>query len=532
MGSLTLDLMEVIILDKESKRKKQDGKDIAFGVAQRNITQKYGEAASQMLQALKGKRFDTNGQEIRHMGRSLKEISKYKINKDYEYSNTKQQAGFSAELVKEARDNKRAIINDDNTRTRTTDGIGKINDQKHDHVKVDENNNVITGTETQMKFNGRFSSPEEIQRSSEAVVKKMIGKDWEKYSESPMDLPSEQATLARNYAKAEAEKIRKSAAEHRNKGDLNKANMLEEKAQKFETAEKNIRDSGVNSKEAMEARINPRRFAGQEVVKDSHKAGLEAAKGASIMALTISSAQNIYAVVIKEKSLEEATRDVVASTGKATLIAYGVGGSGTAIKSLMHVSNNGVMRNIGRTNAPAMIATGMMETGKSIHRYAMGEINEEELLEELGEKGTGMVAASYGSAVGTLVLPGVGTVIGGMIGYTISSIFYKESLEALQNERISSERRRVIEKINEEAIKEMKAYRIALNEQRLKEEQLLEDFFFSTFEEIDHSILNNNMENFFNSINRLGNAFEMDMLFKDFEEFDDFMKDDESTLLL
>ena len=519
-------------MDKECKKKKENGKDIAFGVAQRKITQKHGEAASQMIQAFKGKRFDSCGQEIEHKGRSLKKISQYKTNKDFEYSNKKQQAGFSAELVKEARDNKQAIINEETTRTRTTDGIGKSNDQKHDHVKVDENNNVIPGSETQMKFKGHYSTPEDIQRNSEAVVKKMIGKEWEKYRESPMDLPSEQAGIARDYARGEAEKIRKSAVEHRNKGDLNKAELLEEKAQKFETAEKNIRDSGVSSEEAMYARVAPRRFVAKEVVKDGHKAGLEAAKGASIISLSISSAQNIYSVVTKEKSIEEATRDVIASTTKASLIAYGVGGTGTTIKSIMHVSNSSVMRNLGKTNAPAMIATGMMETGKSIHRYAIGDINEEELLEELGEKGTGMVAASYGSAVGTVVLPGVGTVVGGMIGYTISSIFYKESLEALQNERISGERRRVIEKMNEEAIKEMNTYRISLQEQRIEEGQLLEDFFISTFEEIDHSILNNDIDHFFQSMNRLGNAFEIDLLFKDFNEFDDFMKDDESTLLI
>lgn len=517
---------------EKKKKDKEELSGIVIGVSQREITQRHGEAASQMIQAQKGVRYDSNGAEISYKGRSLDGISNSKVNLDYEYSNIKQQAGFSAELVKEARDNKEAILNGENTRTRNTDGIGKTNDQKYDHLKVDENNNPISGTESQMKFKGKYSTETEIRTSSENIVKDMVSDKWEKYSDRPMDIPTEQVEPAKKFAREKAEELRNQAKNSRDKGNIQKAEMLEDSATRYENAEKNIRDSGVSTEEAMEARINHKKFVAKELVEDSHNAGIEAAKGAFMLSGAISSAQNIYAVISEEKSLDEAVLDVVATTGKASAMAYGIGATGTAIKSVMHSSKSAVTRALGKTNAPAMMVTATIEIGKSLKRYAGGEIDEEELLEELGEKGTGMVAASYGSAIGTLVLPGIGTVIGGMIGYTVSSLLYNESLKILKEARISEERRKVIESFNDKAIGEMKKYQEEIKAMNHKEYLRRENFFGEVFKNINYSIMNNNIDSLFTSINELGKEFNIDLQFKNFEEFDKFMSDDDTMLTI
>lgn len=518
-------------MEKEKKHKGSLNGTV-IGVAQRDITQTHGEAASQMIQAQRGVRYDSNGAEIIYKGRSLDGISNSKVNPDYEYSNLKQQSGFSAELLKEARDNKDSILNGENTRTRNTDGIGKTNDPKHDHVKVDENNNPIPGTESQMKFKGRYSTESEIKASSENIVKDMVSDKWEKYSDSPMDIPIEQVEHAREFARKEATRLRETAKELRDKGDIQKAELLEEKAIKYEKAEKNIRDSGVSSEEAMEARTNHKKFVAKEVAKDSHNAGLEAAKGAFVISGAISGAQNIISVVFEEKSLDEAALDVLATTSKASAMAYGIGATGTVIKSFMHSSKNSVTRALGKTNAPAMMATAIVEIGKSLKRYASGEIGEEELLEELGEKGTGMVAASYASAVGTFIMPGIGTVIGGMIGYTVSSLLYNESLNVLKSARISEERRRVIENFNEKAIAESKRYQEEIKTNSQKEYLRRDTLFGDIFKNINYSIMNNNIDSLFMSINELGEEFGISLQFKNFKEFDKFMSDDDTVLTI
>ncbi len=210
--------------------------------------------------------------------------------------------------------------------------------------------------------------------------------------------------------------------------------MLEEKAHKYETARDNIRDSGVSTKEAMNARMDPQKFVTKEVLRDSHSAGVQAAKSSFILGGAISGAQNIYSVIFEGKEIEDAIKDVTITTVTSTATGYVVGTGGTAIKAMMHSSKNSVTRALGKSNAPTMIATGILEVSKSLTSYAKGEIDEEELMIELGEKGTGMIAASYGTAIGTAILPGIGSIVGGMLGYTVSSIFYNGSLDALKSD--------------------------------------------------------------------------------------------------
>ena len=164
-------------------KKKEDDKIInttTIGVIQKELNQIYGEATSQIVQAYKGIRVDKFGDEIIHKGRSLKEINNYKINPKYESQNIKQQSGFSAELIEEARQNKEAILSGDKIRTRTTDGVGKTNDTQYDHIKIDENGNIIENTGTQMKFL-KVSITKNGEKKYDVIDKLANNKEWNRY---------------------------------------------------------------------------------------------------------------------------------------------------------------------------------------------------------------------------------------------------------------------------------------------------------------------------------------------------------------
>ncbi len=515
-----------------SKEKNEDKISIIHGLYQTDLIQKYGEGASQILQAYKGIRIDSSGNEISHQGRSLKDISNYKVNKENQYGSYKQQSGFSAELVKEARDNKSSILNGNKSRTRTTDGIGNTNDQYHDHIKVDSNGNVIKGSGSQMKIKGKFNTDAEVRQSSENIVKDMVSDKWQKYKDSPMDIASEQVEYAKEFAEKKANDLKEQASNQRIKGNNRKALELEEKAKRYEKAKENIRDSGVSSKEGMEARLNPKTFVAKEILKDSHNAGVEAAKSSFILGGAISGAQNIYSVIFEDKAINDAIEDTVKSTVIATGSSYIVSASGSAIKSIMHSSKNSIVRNLGKTNAPAMIVTGTMEVGKSICKYAKGNINEEELLMELGEKGTGMVAASYGTAIGTAILPGIGSIIGGMVGYTASSMLYNGALSALTDSRISYERRIIIEKLAEQSILQMEMYEDQFKKEAKDVLQHRDEIFNDILTGMRDGILNDNIDDFFTNVNTLGNYFGVELQFKTFDEFDKFMSDDDTIVVL
>lgn len=515
-----------------TKNKDRDRTSISYSIAQSNRVQTHGEAASQMIQAYKGIRVDSLGKEINHYGRSLKEVSNYSVNPKYSQANYKQQAGFSAELIKEARDNKSSILNGSETRTRTTDGIGRTNDQYHDFIKLDAKGNVISGSGSQMKMLGKFSTDDEIRKSSEAIVNKIVSDDWKKYQGSPIDLPSEQVEYAKEFATIKAKDLREQAKKCRLNGDNTKASSLEEKARRYDIAREDIRDSGVYSKEAMEARMNPKRFVQKEVLSDANKSGIEAAKSSFILAGTISGAQNIYSVIFENKDFDEAVEDTLKSTALAVTSSYITSASGTVVKSMMHSSKSNAVRALGKTSAPTMIVTSVLEVGKSMCRYANGDIDEEELLLELGEKGTGMVAASYGTAIGTAILPGIGTVVGSIVGYTVSSMLYNGALSTLTNARIARERRLVIEKLAEQSISQIKMYEKQFREQASATLKYQEELFNDILSGMRDGILNDNIDDFFINVNTLGNYFGFDLQFSSFDEFDKFMSDEDSILVL
>lgn len=525
--------------DKERKRKNIN--PTVIGMAESDHMQKHGEAASQIIQAYKGVRYDSAGNPEIFKGRNLKDISNYKLNPEYIDQNIKQQSGFSAELIKESRDNKNAILAGDKTRTRTTDGLGSINNPQYDHMRVDANGIPIDGSGSQMKFMGKNK------QGGYTVVDK-VAKDraWDRY-DGVIDIPKEQYENALAYADNKAAQYRKNAKRLRELGRKDKATEQERLAEQYEKAKGRFRKSDITTEEALEARLNPEKFVNKEVLSDSHYAGEEAAKSALLLSGSISIAQNLYAVIAEDKPLDEAIIEVAKTTVLSGGVAYGVGYSGTALKATMHSSRNEMVRRLGNTSAPAMIATATVEVGLSVKRYASGDINEEELLQELGEKGTGMVAASYATAVGSIVggavgsaIPIVGTAvgsvvggfIGSMIGYNSSSILYRGALETLENERISYERRKIIERLAEDAIKEQERYRAMISMYAEERKFQFRDSCEEILSEIEESIATNNINRFIVGMNQFGTLFGVKMNFDSFEEIDQFMLDDDVVFIL
>lgn len=147
---------------KNERRKKEALKKAAIEWAAAETVQRYGSAAKEYLVALEGVDNETG----KVYKRSLKSVSKSKVNPEYEKQNLKQQAGFSAEILDVADQNAENIINKNpNRKTRTDDiptttdpktglPIGGTNDELFDHVELDANGNIIPGSAAQMKFIG------------------------------------------------------------------------------------------------------------------------------------------------------------------------------------------------------------------------------------------------------------------------------------------------------------------------------------------------------------------------------------------
>ena len=163
--------------DSEKNQKKETLKNVAMSGAAYSDIQLYGDAAKQHLVAYSGVDNET-GQVLK---KSLKSISKEKVNPDFEFQNKQQQAGFSAEVLDVAKTNEENIIKGNPTRKVRADDIGKVNDQYVDLYEIMPSGDVVA--EEQMKFYGASKNDPSGTYSSKKALDKLVSKKCEKYIE-------------------------------------------------------------------------------------------------------------------------------------------------------------------------------------------------------------------------------------------------------------------------------------------------------------------------------------------------------------
>lgn len=493
--------------------------------------ERYGRAASEHIKGYTGT-FNSNGDLIK---KGLKQISESEVNENFRYQNLKQQAGFSAEVDYVSKTNAENIINRSDNRVSRSNDVGRGNDTRFDVVSVDINGNVVMNGQdpmwgAQMKFCGAYETQEQIQKSSENLVKKLMNSKWDRYRDNDILVPKEQYGVAKEFAEKRANELFSESSKQKQLGNSQKATELEAQAKKYQKISENIKDSGITSKEAMFLREHPKLATARNVAKISHQSGIEQAKAAAIMSGTLSISKNIIYVMKGEKEFSDALYDSAVDVAKGSALGYITGASDTAIRGFMASSNNSVFVNLSKTSLPAMVATTTLQVGQSIKKYAKGEIDELELVQELGEKGTGMLSASFGAAIGTAILPGVGTAIGGMVGYMASSSIYNASMQILKEAEISKQRFEIINSLCKASIESMEAERKELESFINKFFQNRQSVFNNSFNTMDIAINSNDITLFTQGLNDIAIELGATLQFKNFNQFDSFMNDDTLSL--
>lgn len=503
---------------KENKNEENLKKASAEGAAS-EIVQRYGAANKEHLVAYSGVDNETGEK----LTRSLKKISKYKINPKNEYQNTKQQAGFAAEVKETARTNAENIINGKKERKVRTDDIGEVNHPLYDHVIVDENGEVISGTGSQMKF---------IKETPAEALKELQKKKYEKYLEADakIEVPSDYYDKMQQVADEKIAALQKQVKTAKEKGKLDIVQQKEAQIKNLQKIKKNLRKSKVSSKEAVFARNHPKLSTAKDIVEISHRAGVEAAKTGAVIGGTVSMVQNMVALYKGDLEPEEAVKNVAKDTACSTVVSYGTGFAGSALKGVMQNAGNATVRSLSKTNLPATIVTCSVTVGKSLKRYFNGEINGVECFQELGEQGTGMISSAMFATIGQAVIPipVVGAMIGSMVGYTISSASYGLLLESLKEKELARERRIAIEKECEEHIKLIRAYRKELEENIIQYLGKYMVLFNNAFEELKSSLNIGDVDGVIANANKVTSALGKEVQFNNFDEFNDLMNSDET----
>lgn len=501
----------------KSLKKKQNNEDVVnagIAGASAEAVQIFGSAVKEHVVAYTGNDNET-GLKLK---KSLQSISKEKVNPDYEYQNLKQQAGFSAEVKDTANTNAESIINTSQIRKIRTDDVGSVNDPLYDHVLIDEADNIIAGSGSQMKFVG--GSPQE-------AFKKLTSKEFSKYLENDVkiEVPSDYYEGILTEANSKLKKLQEQLVNQRAKGNEDVVRRLEKQIENCEVIKKNLCESTLSTKEAMFARKHPVLSTAKDITKISHRAGVETAQTAALIGGGASIVKNLVAVAKGDEEIEDAIGNVVKDTAASAAVGYGTGFTGSFIKGAMQNASSKPIQALAKTNLPGVVVAVAVGATKTMRKYFAGEITGLECFEELGEQGVGMLSSSLFTVIGQAVIPipVVGAIIGSMLGYAIASASYGTLLTSLKEAQFAHDERVRIEKECEEHIQLIRTYRLELEQSISKYLVSSIEEFHRSFDNIKASLDIGDVDGFITGVNEISQALGKEPQFKCMNEFESIM---------
>lgn len=254
-------------------------------------------------------------------------------------------------------------------------------------------------------------------------------------------------------------------------------------------------------------------------------------------ALTVS-AKNLASVIMGENELDESLEYIIADISEYCGTTCIIILEEEAITKLMAYSPNETLAKLAKSGVPHIIATSTVEIGKVFTRYIKGEIDALELFTTLGEKGTSALAGGIGGGVGacfgTMIFPVVGTaigsVVGSMLGYMANSMLYSACYKVFKEEQISQRRYEQIKALTEKIIPVMRNKRETLSlhiEEFYKNRNMV---FKESLNMLDYGEINNNLQLFNQGLDNIVIEMDGEVVFKNLNEFKDFMLDDNLKL--
>ncbi|ATD02810.1 hypothetical protein PTE01_31100 [Pseudoalteromonas tetraodonis GFC] len=378
--------------------------------------------------------------------------------------------------------------------------------------------------------NGKKTIREIQAKSCNSAARSAFALSQEKYDEMFRLAPSDQHS-----------KIEELLKQRIQKGTL----KAEDYEQTLRNLKKSLQHDGIASEgttyqEALDATNQDQadkianNYKFKSAVTDMHKSGMKAGVvGASITG-GISILTGGYSVIKGEKDIAEASLNTVINSAKGFATGYTV----TAIsKGITHSSSHflgeQLAKSITRSSAPVAIAVGVVNTSKHIVSYLKGDIELEELTDNISHIAITSTSSFYYGALGQLAIPipVVGALVGAGVGYFIGNMIHQSGLVALGDSAVvkaSKERRDQIRTICLEAIPQIQKNRAELQSLLDKHFAEREHIFDSTFLAMDLAVSNTEPDQYIDALNSLNERFDCELPFQNFAEFDQLMQADQS----
>ena len=215
-----------------------------------------------------------------------------------------------------------------------------------------------------------------------------------------------------------------------------------------EEAKERVKKDGELSQKIIDKKLKSKAI--KNMATTYHNAGIDGAKNAGGMTLTISGLLNIIDFINGKKSLDEALYDVCVSTAEAAALGYVTSGTTTVIShtldSTFSNSSSPFLKKLSASNVPAKTITTIIIIGNTVKKYISGEISTKECLVELGEKGATFAALTPAMAVGQacIPIPVVGAAVGALIGSIVTGGICKDIKKILYRSEAREEHKRII----------------------------------------------------------------------------------------
>ena len=188
---------------------------------------------------------------------------------------------------------------------------------------------------------------------------------------------------------------------------------------------------------------------------------------------------------------------------------------------------------IGKRSPHAAIATGLGDITKFFIAYLKGDISKEKLFETVSHTSVTTTSAFYYAGLGQVAIPipVVGALVGASVGYFVGNMLHQSGLIALGDSQIvreAKERREAVQTFCKTLVPEIKKSRIQLEQYIRKYFSDRKEEFEQAFNMLDNSLIEWNPDKFVAGLERINNQFGASLQFKTFDEFDEFMKSDET----
>lgn len=290
---------------------------------------------------------------------------------------------------------------------------------------------------------------------------------------------------------------------------------------------------GTSSKELERATRNPRAYTIQQEIKQvSREAAVKGAQAVAagvIVGGALSAITNFIAYSREQKEGKRAIADVAKDSAKSGIRSGSSAGLGSFIR---HIGSKLGSKALSKSNVATAVASGVVDSGVAVYKFAKGEITAEEAATRLGDTGCSTMSGIYLGAAGGAVFGPAGAIAGSVVGYMLAASVYQSCIAVLQEANLAEEEAERVVALCEEAAR-------AMDEKRRQFETKLANYldvrqvsFDKHFKQIDDALFADDQKKAISGLSGLARSFGKELRLAKFEDFQEFMVESNEPLRL